>query len=192
MAKRTQRHGVSGNPAKRAGVIGPAPTSSSDHSQGRLQSYLLGAAIVVATLVALFLRPGGDESPTGTEQDMVAPSAQTTPASQAEAPRSGTPRRATDEAFCAKFLEMAESQGRYVSDGERSPELLQRSADGLLEVGVPDTMSLPARTGYYGLISGVYDSIGSELAPEAVGAAVTSFDGADAAFTAYLDQYCPA
>ena len=39
---------------------------------------------------------------------------------------------------------------------------------------------------------GVYDSIGSELAPKAVGAAVTTFEGADAAFTAYLDQYCPA
>src|SRR5688572_28436277 len=132
MAKRKQRHGVSGNPAKNAGVTSPAPESSSDPSRGRLQSYLLGAAVVVAALVALFLRPGGDGSPTGTAQDVVAPSARTTSASQPETPGTGTPRRATDEAFCDKFLAMADSQGQYVSDGERRPELLQRSADELL------------------------------------------------------------
>ena len=52
-------------------------------------------------------------------------------------------------------------------------------------------MSIPARSGYYTVISGVYDSIDDDLAPAAVGAPDEPVDGADAAFSSYLRQFCP-
>lgn len=190
MAKRTQRHGVSGNPARRAQAAGGASASSPARAQRRLHTYVLGAALVVVVLLVLFVpRPGG-EGPTGPAPD-VAPPGETTPAARAEVQTTGAPRRATDEAFCDAFVAMVNSEGQPPGERETRTERLEQLADELLAVGVPATMSLPARTGYYEVMSDVYDHIGLELAPEAVGAASLSIEGAGAAFTAYLDKNCP-
>jgi hypothetical protein len=189
MAKRRQRHGVSGNPARRAGAAGDPAASG----QRRRQSYVLGAALVVVALVVLLVpRPGEDPESSSTAQDVAVPGAGDSAAAPEQVQTTGAPRQATDEAFCSEFVAMANSQGDFVSGGETEPELLEQAADDLIAVGVPEAMSLPARTGYYAIISGVYDSIGMELSREAVGAAPTAVEGADAAFTAYLDANCPA
>lgn len=189
MAKRRQRQGISGNPAKRARATGPA--LASQRAQQRRYSYVLGAVLAVAVLLVLFvLGPSGERDPSGAAPDVAAPSDGTTAATPEQVQTTGPPRQATDEEFCAEFVEMANSEAQFLADGEEDP--LERSADALLAAGVPPTMSLPARTGYYRLISSVYESIGLTLAPEAVGAVAPSVEGADAAFTAYLDRYCPA
>lgn len=190
MAKRRQRHGVSGNPARRAPATGGASASSPGRAQRPLQTYLLGAALlVVAAVVLLVPRPGGG-GPPGSAPDMTPPE-ETTPAARAQVETTGAPRQATDEAFCAGLFAMVE-EGRRAGEGRSRPDRLERLADELLSIGVPAAMSLPARTGYYQVIWGAYDSIGLELSPEAVGAASAPVEGANAAFTAYLDRNCPA
>ncbi|NYE35346.1 hypothetical protein F4692_000450 [Nocardioides cavernae] len=166
MAKRTQRQGTAGTP--------PAP-----------RSYVLGGVLLVAVLLVLFvLGPSAEEEPSG---------AGTTPAAPEDAAADvGPPAEATDEDFCAGFVALANSQAAFVGGGEAAPEPLQEAADDLLAVGVPPAMDLPARTGYHAVLAGIYESIGMDLAPEAVGAASTAVEGADSAFTAYLDQRCPA
>lgn len=83
-------------------------------------------------------------------------------------------------------------EGRRAGEGKARPDRLERLADDLLAEGVPAAMSLPARTGYYEVIAGAYDSIGLQLPPEAVGSSSAPVEGANAAFTGYLDEYCPA
>jgi hypothetical protein len=139
-------------------------------------------AVGVLALVALIVfvqRPAGDsgtDEPAGTpEETTSAPAA---------------PAVASDEKFCAGFRALAESQAQLVA-GAVDEAALEESADALVETGVPAGMSLPARSGYYTLIGSVYDSIGLDLEPEAVGAPAESVDGGDAAFSAYLQQSCP-
>ena len=86
---------------------------------------------------------------------------------------------------------MAESQGQFVADDDGGADRLEAYASALVAQGVPDTMSLPARSGYFTLIDGVYDSIGLELDPGAVGAPAAPVEGGDAAFSQYLTQFCP-
>jgi hypothetical protein len=158
--------------------------SKSSAPSGARPSYALGLALVVVVAVAVFfLRPGGDSSdpaPSGGDSASAAPSA------------SGPPPVATDEEFCSEFRLLAESQGTFVSSGETDPGPLRDAADALVAVGVPESMSLPARAGYYTLIDGVYDSIGDSLDPAAVGAPGKAVNGGDAAFSAYLTEFCPA
>lgn len=146
--------------------------------------------LAVATAVFV-LRPVDDETVSGSATDATtAPSATTSPSPTA--PSVSPPARATDEEFCAEFRLLAESQGRFVSSGDdAATDRLRASADSLVATGVPDAMSLPARSGYYALISGVYDSIGLVLAPEAVGAPGEPVEGGDAAFSSYMGRYCP-
>ena len=162
-------------------------------SRARLGSRSVGVAAVLAVATAVFvLRPVDDERVTGTDTDVTtAPSASTSSPSPTS-PSVAPPARATDEEFCAEFRLLAESQGQFVSSGDdEAVDRLRTSADSLVEAGVPDAMSLPARSGYHTLISGVYDSIGLELAPEAVGAPSEPVEGGDAAFSSYMGQYCP-
>lgn len=195
MAKRRQRQGVSGNPARRAGAAPRAtagPTGSSGARRGP-RSYVLAGGLVVAIVLVLFvLGPGGEQAPPGAGEDPVGAADPSVSSVPDEAQPTEPPRQATDEEFCAGFVRLANSQGTFVSEGETRPGPLQEAADDLVAIGVPQSMSLPARTGYHAVISGVYETIGLELPPEAVGAAATAVDGADAAFTAYLDQECPA
>ena len=188
MAKRRQGHGVSGNPSKRGQATG---AGSSHASQGRQSRYVLGATLVVSVLLVLFvLGPSGDEGPSDAAQDVVAPGDPTTSPARTEVQARVPPRQATEEEFCLAFVAVANSEAQFLAGGEAGE--LQLSADDLIAVGVPRTMSLTARTGYYRLIASVYETIDMELAPEAVGAVSSSFEGADPAFSAYMDQYCPA
>lgn len=169
------------------------PKSSVRHGD-RLHSYALGAAIVVVAVLILFvLRPttdprtggaaGNPENPADVEAGSGAP---------IEGQASGPPKEATDEEFCAEFVRLAQGQAQFVSEGEANPDELERSADALLAAGVPANMSLSARSGFFTLLAGVYETLGMSLAPEAVGAAPAPVEGSDAAFAAYLGAYCPA
>ncbi|WP_210649242.1 hypothetical protein [Nocardioides sp. SYSU D00065] len=190
MAKRKERHGVSGNPARRAHATGaPAPSSSRRRAP---QSYVLGAALVVVTVCVLFVfRPGGERSPSPPAQDSASSDAQASRRAPAQLEATEPPRRATEKAFCDAFVAMVKSEGQAPGTRETRTDRLERLANDLVAVGVPASMSLPARTGYFEVMSDVYEHIGLELAPEAVGAASLSLEGAEAAFTAYLDQNCP-
>ncbi|GAA5108493.1 hypothetical protein GCM10023339_07600 [Alloalcanivorax gelatiniphagus] len=192
MAKSKQRRGVSGNPARRAGATGGAAVSSPDRAKRPMHTYLLGAALVVVTLLVLFVpRPGdeGEQDPSGAAPD-VAPPEEPAPSPRPQVEITGPPRESTAEAFCTGFFAMVD-EGRRAGEGKARPARLERLADELLAAGVPAAMSLPARTGYYEVISGAYDSLGLELPPEAVGSAPAPLEGANAAFTSYLDQNCP-
>lgn len=139
-------------------------------------------AVGVLALVALIVfvqRPAGDAEPEST------PTAPADPTTERAAPAV-----ASDEDFCAGFRALAESQAQFAA-GSADEAALEESADALVDTGVPGGMSLPARSGYYTLISSVYDSIGLDLEPEAVGATDESVAGGDAAFSAYLQQSCP-
>lgn len=140
-------------------------------------------AIGVLALVALIVlvqRPAGDPQPDDTSTRA--------PEETTSAP--AAPAVASDEDFCAGFRALAQSQAEFAA-GSADEATLEESADALVDTGVPAGMSLPARSGYYTLIGSVYDSIGLDLAPEAVGATAESVDGGDAAFSAYLQQSCP-
>jgi hypothetical protein len=135
--------------------------------------------LALVALIVLVQRPAGDsgtdEPARATEETTSSPAA---------------PAVASDEKFCAAFRALAESQAQFVA-GAVDEAALEESADALVETGVPAGMSLPARSGYHTLIGSVYDSIGLDLEPGAVGAPAESVDGGDAAFSAYLQQSCP-
>jgi hypothetical protein len=138
----------------------------------------LGVLALVA-LVVLVQRPAGD---VGTDEPARAPEETTS--------SPAAPAVAGDEEFCAGFRALADSQAQFVA-GSSDEAALAASADALVDTGVPAGMSLPARSGYYTLIGSVYDSIGLDLEPAAVGAPADPVDGGDAAFSAYLQQSCP-
>ena len=143
----------------------------------------LGVLALVA-LIVLVQRPAGDA---GTDE----PAATSEPtASEPTASERGAPAVASDEEFCAGFRALADSQAQFVA-GSGDEAALAESADALVDTGVPAGMSLPARSGYHALIGSVYDSIGLDLEPAAVGAPANPVDGGDAAFSAYLQQSCP-
>jgi hypothetical protein len=139
-------------------------------------------ALGVLALVGLIVfvqRPAGDDD---AGEPAATPGATTS--------ERAAPAVASDEEFCARFRALAESQAQFAA-GSTDEGDLEESADALVDTGVPDGMSLPARSGYYTLIGSVYESIGLDLEPQAVGATAESVDGGDAAFTMYLQQSCP-
>lgn len=143
----------------------------------------LGVLALVA-LVVLVQRPAGDA---GTDGPPATPEPTTSEPSTSER---GAPAVASDEEFCDGFRALADSQAQFVA-GSSDEAALAESADALVDTGVPAGMSLPARSGYHTLIGSVYDSIGLDVGPEAVGAPADPVDGGDAAFSAYLQQSCP-
>lgn len=159
---------------------------ASRHWQARA---LAVAALVVAAVLVFFLTPDGDgDGGGGTPGDQPADAATTSSPDEAVAPPT-----ATDEDFCAGFRLVAERQGVFVGTAdETSRRALEEAADDLVVGGVPASMSLPARSGYFTLLSGVYGSIDRGLAPAAVGAPEEPVVDGDAAFSAYLAESCPA
>lgn len=99
----------------------------------------------------------------------------------------------SEEKFCAGFRRLAASQSEYAAaPDQRGVELLRAAADDLVDLGVPATMSLPARGGYHTVVAGIYDSIGLSLERAAVGAPDEPVANEDAAFSSFLAEYCPA
>lgn len=143
---------------------------------------LAAAVLVLIGLVVFVQRPAGDSEPVD-QEPAAAPSGPETPAF------TGEPAVATDAEFCAGFRGLEELQGQYV-DGEVDEDALRESAQALVDTGVPAGLSLPARSGYYTLIGGLYDFVGLGLDPAAVGAPDVPVAGGDGAFTAWLDQSC--
>ena len=135
--------------------------------------------------VVVLVRPGDDDrvrrADAGSSPSGVMPSA--TPS---------TPP--SEEAFCAEYRLLAAAQGQYVAQPDaRGAEILREAADRLLATGVPETMGLPARAGYFVELSGVYGSIGATLAPEAVpGSGDGPVAGASGEFSGWLAAFCPA
>jgi hypothetical protein len=153
---------------------------------------LAAAVLVLIGLVVFVQRPAGDTAPAAPEP---AASTQETPAATPSGPETpdftGEPAVATDAEFCAEFRGLEELQGQYV-EGEADEDDLQEAAQGLVDTGVPAGLSLPARSGYYTLIGGLYDFVGLGLDPAAVGAPDVPVAGGDEAFAAWLDQSCTA
>lgn len=145
-------------------------------------SRLIIVSLVLAVLaIVLFYRPGGEEASTPPPDPTPSP------------PTTSAPPEVSEEAFCAEFRRLAAAQGEYAAvPDERATELLREAVDRLVATGVPATMTIPARAGYYTLLEGIYSSLGLSLEPSAVGAPDDPVEKADAAFTSYLTQYCPA
>ncbi|MDZ5619606.1 hypothetical protein SFC88_02150 [Nocardioides sp. HM23] len=140
---------------------------------------LLMMGVLAAVVLA---RPG--------EDDATAPSAD--PAVSSTAPPSVLPTPAEEE-FCAGFRKLAATQSEYAAAPDaRAVELLRDAADELVGLGVPETMTLPARGGYHTVLEGIYASIGMSLDRSDVGALDEPGANDDAAFSSYLSQYCPA
>lgn len=150
----------------------------------RSSSLALISLLLAVLALVLFSRPGGDADELDKPARAVQPSAST------ELP---APQAASEEAFCAEFRRLAAAQGEYAAvPDERAAELLREAADRMVATGVPETMTLPARGGYFTVMEGIYGSLGLALQPAAVGALDDPTEGADAAFSSYLVQYCPA
>ena len=142
--------------------------------------------VVVAAVVVFAFRPTTSPRPSSEGR----PTPTTTPTTTASSAAPQVARTPTDEEFCSQFLLLAYSQGQFVSDESLSADL-QAAARSLVGTGVPDAMSLPARRGYDTMMSGVYESVGLELSPEEVGAPAQPPEGGDAAFSAYMNTFCP-
>ena len=80
---------------------------------------------------------------------------------------------------------------RKHAKGDVDEKALRESARALVDTGVPARLSLPARSGYYTLIGGLYDFVGLGLDPAAVGAPDEFIATGEAAFATYLAQSCP-
>jgi hypothetical protein len=145
---------------------------------------LAAGVLALVALIVLVQRPAGDAEPDST------PTATPTATPEETTEERAAPAVASDEEFCDGFRALADSQAQFVA-GSSDEAALAESADALVDTGVPAGMSLPARSGYYTLIGSVYDSVGLDLGPEAVGAPADPVDGGDAAFSAYLQQSCP-
>lgn len=144
---------------------------------------LAGLLLLVLALV-LLARTGGDGTTSGDRDPPSEP-----PPSTAFS----EPVVASEEEFCGQFRRLAAAQGEYAAaPDERASELLRDAADQMVATGIPATMTLPARSGYFTVLDGVYRSLGLSLDPAAVGALDEPVDAADAAFSSYLTQYCPA
>lgn len=148
----------------------------------------IGSVVLPLTLagvvlgLVLFTRSGEDQASSRQSG--------TDPATSTSVP---SPDRASEEEFCAEFRRLAAAQSEFtIAPDQRGSELLREAADRLVGVGVPETMTLPARSGYFTLVEGIYQSLGLTLDPAAVGALDEPVDGGDRAFSSYLVQYCPA
>lgn len=155
---------------------------SGEHRQVGRPVVMLVLLMMGVLAVVLLARPG--------EEDTTAPS--TAPPDSSSAPPSVLPTPA-EEDFCAGFRKLAATQSEYAAAPDaRAVELLRIAADELIQLGVPTTMSLPARGGYHTVLEGIYESIGLSLDRSAVGALDEPGVNDDAAFSSYLAQYCPA
>lgn len=128
---------------------------------------------------------GGDRTSRG------APSPTTT--AQAPPSQPSEPPVVSEEKFCEEFRRLAAAQGEYAAvPDQTATELLREAADRMVAVGVPRSMTLPARGGYHGVLEGIYGTLGLTLDRAAVGALDEPAAGEDAAFGSYLTQFCPA
>lgn len=143
----------------------------------------VGALIAVVLVLVVFVRTGGDDEPVGT----ASPSASATPSALPDPP--------SDEEFCRSFRVLAGAQAVYAATpDDRGADLIRDIAGDLVALGVPASMPVEARGGYYTVINGIYGSIGETLDPGAVPGAAEGdqIAGSDAAFSVYLDEFCPA
>lgn len=150
----------------------------------------LGVLLVAVLGVVLFLRPGSGATDSPPPEAAASPTGVLPTATPATAP--------SEEAFCQGYRQLAAAQGQYAAqpDGPGA-ELLRGAADDLLAIGVPDSMQVPARTGYFVEISGIYASLGTALDRRSVPGAAdadggTSVSGAVGEFGAWLNRFCPA
>jgi hypothetical protein len=153
----------------------------------RAERRIGGSVVLVLALVGLVLTivlfTGTRDDPPSTRQPAPAPSSSAVP----------SPAVTSEEQFCAEFRRLAAAQTEFtIAPDRRGSELLREAADRLVAVGLPATMTLPARSGYFTLIEGIYQSLGLTLDPASVGALDEPVEGGDDAFSSYLIQYCPA
>lgn len=150
----------------------------------------LGVLLVAVLGVVLLLRPGSGGAGRQPPESAASPTGVLPTATPATAP--------SEEAFCQGYRRLAAAQGQYAAqpDGPGA-ELLRGAADDLLAIGVPDSMQVPARTGYFVEISGIYASLGTALDRRAVPGAGeadggTSVSGVVGEFGVWLNRLCPA
>lgn len=150
-----------------------------------------GLVLLAVLGVLLFLRPGAG----GPDVPAAGPS----PSGAGLLPSVTPATPPTEEAFCESYRMLAASQGQYLAQpDERGATLLRTAAENLLATGVPDSMQVPARTGYFVEISGVYATLGERLDRRAVPGAAqddggsSSLSGAPGEFDAWLHRLCPA
>ncbi len=156
-----------------------------------------GLAVALATLVGLIVfvqRPAGDTGApagpsaagsTATED----PASDSRPSGPTTPPFTGEVPVASDAEFCAEFRTVDEVQRQYAR-GKVDRATVRRAARALVATGVPAELSLPARSGYYILIGGLYDFVGLGLDPAAVGAPDAFIASGGEAFETYLTQAC--
>ncbi|NYE35339.1 hypothetical protein F4692_000443 [Nocardioides cavernae] len=176
-----------------------AEPSGAQRSASSARAVLAVAVVAIVGLIVFVQRPAGDTAPAATpdpsdtsdtsgfaQPDEVPdgqPSGPTTP------PFTGKVAVPTDEEFCAEFRRVDDLQRTY-SRGRADTDDLREAAQALVETGVPAAVSLPARSGYYTLIGGLYDFVGLGLDPAAVGAPDAFVATGEEAFAAYLTQSC--
>lgn len=149
-----------------------------------------GLVLLVVLGVILFVRPGTDAPRE--------PGAGPPPPANGVLPSATPATPPSEEAFCQGYRMLASAQGQYAAQpDERGAELLREAADDLLATGVPDSMQVPARTGYFVEISGIYATLGEALDRRAVPGAAeddggSSVSGSAGEFGAWLNRLCPA
>lgn len=149
-----------------------------------------GLVLLAVLGVILFLRPGADAPDD--------PAAEPSPPANGVLPSATPATPPSEEAFCQRYRMLASAQGQYAAQpDERGAELLREAADDLLATGVPDSMQVPARTGYFVEISGIYATLGEALDRRAVPGAAeddggSSVSGSAGEFGAWLNRLCPA
>jgi len=150
------------------------------------------AVALVGVLAFIALRPSGGSDPEASPEKPTDP-----PASDVSPDATSVPTP-SEEAFCLAYGELAAAQGQYVAlPDEGGARLLLSKADALVATGVPDSMSMLARTGYFVEISGIYTSLGQALDRSAVPGALeddgsgTSVTGSGGAFGSWLNDFCP-
>jgi hypothetical protein len=170
-----------------------AEPSDVQRSGSTARVVLAVALVALIGLIIFVQRPAGDIAPAATP--VPAESAQpeeapdTRPSGPTTPPFTGEVPVATDKDFCAEFRRVDDLQRQYAS-GEVDEEALRESAQALVATGVPAGLSLPARSGYYTLIGGLYDFVGLGLDPSAVGAPDAFIATGEEAFATYLAQSC--
>lgn len=171
----------------------------SDRSRvpGRSQLALVATMVVVGVAVVALPRIGGPRDQGG--EGGPGPGAPDPSAGPPAVMPTATPVIApSEEAFCARFRRLSGLQGQYAAQpDETGAGLLRDEVDDVLAIGVPDSMGIPARTGYLLALSEIYESFGERLDPRAVpdalpdGADGTSLADPSGAFGTWLAELCP-